>query len=140
MTPKDLDKESQQNIGMRHHRFLLSEINSLSALEEDWDGDGGLALFPAIAHQAKAFLSALGGNYTKRISDIFINPHGTITIEWINNLKEKLSIELGVNGYSYFLRQFNNQPVLTDGAEAFPDIQTFQTELDKIILTAAGQG
>ncbi len=44
----------------------------------------------------------------KQMHDFYPNSHGTTTFEWTNNSKEILSVEIGNEIFSFFIK-YNNQ-------------------------------
>lgn len=114
------------------YESLKDQINSLISLNENWDGYGSVSVLEEIGISAKTFLSTLNSSWIERVSDIYPNPHGTLTIEWENKVGEKLSLELGRNNFSYFIKQDDNQPILVDGKDTIPNLKDIESHLDKL--------
>ncbi len=51
-------------------------------------------------------------DYLSFADDIYENPHGTISIEWDNEFKEIISIEIGKETMSFFVK-LNDAPLAT---------------------------
>jgi len=99
---------------------LKIEIKNFEELGENWDGYGAVPVIPEIARVAETLLNILG-SFIDGITDVFPNPHGTITIEWENRNDEKLSLEIGKDNYSYFIRFNNETPELVNGSDILGD-------------------
>jgi len=109
--------------------LLKSKIDLFVGLENNWDGYGGVPLLKSIANKAKSFIPLLSGDLIDKISDIFPNNHGTITIEW-ENKKEKLSLEIGETNYSYFVKYNDGKaPKFVRGNDIVSDLQNFAQTL-----------
>jgi len=68
-----------------------------------------------------------------KVTDMFPNPHGTITIEWENKACEKLGLEIGVDNYSYFIRYNVGQPRLVNGQDILLDFKDFAQNLETLL-------
>ncbi len=85
--------------------YTLNEINtnilSFACLQKNWDGFGAFPLENKSCVNALSIVSMLNKDIINQISDLFPNPHGTLTIEWetINGL---LSLEIGNEEISYY--------------------------------------
>lgn len=84
---------------------IYNEIDVCVNLYYNWDGYGAIPLIKEIGDQTKTFISHLNNNQINSIDDIYPNPHGTIDIVWKNNIgdEEKIVLEIGLNGYTYFI-------------------------------------
>jgi len=109
-----------------------AQIDSLTALGKNWDGYGAVSVLAEIGQSAKIFLSTLNSSWIERITDIYPNPHGTIAIEWENKTGEKLSLELGLNNFSYFIKHDDNPPILVNGKDAIPNLKDLESDLDQL--------
>jgi hypothetical protein len=110
---------------------LKNEIDSFVDLGNNWDGYGAIATFPEIAEKSKRFISLLHDTFIDLITDIFPNPHGTITIEWENCDQEKLSLEIGKSNYSYFIEAKDNNPQFFNG-QALPSLEEISSKLGEL--------
>lgn len=107
-----------------------NELDRITNLKENWDGQGSLPVSSEILGISKklfTMIDALDG-----ISDIISNPHGTVTIEWTNNKKEKLALEIGANSYSYFVKYSDKKPKLVDGKNILLDTQMLTEDLGEL--------
>ena len=122
-SPNEL-KLFDRNIYLDNLGILKNQIEEFTKLPIGWDGYGAIPLIAEISDKAKCFISMLDDLFIDQISDIYPNPHGTLTVEWLNKSNNKLSLEIGVNNYSYFI---DNEPptlVTEDGA---PDLAQFSS-------------
>lgn len=85
--------------------YTLNEINSnilsFACLKNDWDGFGAFPLENKSSVNALSIVSMLNKEITNQISDLFPNPHGTLTIEWETS-NGLLSLEIGNEEISFF--------------------------------------
>lgn len=113
-------------------QFLKNEINSFVVIGENWDGYGALCVLDTIAHKTETLVGLLSSSLIDHVSDIFPNPHGTITIEWENRSGEKLSLEIGNSNYSYFIKFNESNPKLINGEDIFVDFKDFTKDLGEL--------
>lgn len=116
---------SAQGVFMRPTKFIELDINRFTKLKDNWDGYGGVPVSSAVADRVRKFVWSLDPSLTLKISDVFPNSHGTISIDWENEKQEKLSIEIGKTTFSYFV-DYNDvkETKLFDGV-GLPDIESF---------------
>lgn len=106
-----------------------NEIAEFSKLGENWDGYGASPVAGEIGEIAEQLLAMFSNDLIDRISDMFPNPHGTLTIEWENRENEKLSLEIGISNYSYFIRYKDNPPYLVNGHDVLHDNKEIASDL-----------
>lgn len=97
-------------------------IMSLYDLKSNWDGYGAIPPYPEIIQR----VSQLDKSYPG-CTDIYPNYQGTITLEYQKDYK--LSIELGLTGYSLFTTELT--PLLYNGD--YDDIRPFIDAYNKLI-------
>jgi hypothetical protein len=114
------------------HDLLKDEIDSLTSLKLNWDGYGAVPVFDKIAQTAKQLIEMLGSSFVERISDIFPNTHRTLTMEWENSHQEKLSLEIGKNNYSYFIKFNTTNPKFVNGENILSDLATITRDLGEL--------
>jgi hypothetical protein len=119
-------------VPLSKYESLKKDINEFVKLKENWDGYGAIPVLPSIAETANTLIDFLGSPFIDGISDIFPNPHGTITIEWQNRNKEKLSLEIGEINYSYFIKYKDENPLLVDGENILSDLKTVTSNLESL--------
>src|SRR5690349_20554665 len=64
------------------YEWIQNEILSFQFLEENWDGYGGIPVDQHIVDNAQQFICMVNDTLIDKISDVFPNPNGTITLEW----------------------------------------------------------
>jgi hypothetical protein len=114
------------------HDLLKDEIDGLTSLKLNWDGYGAIPVLDKIAQTAKQLIGILGFSFVERISDIFPNAHGTLTMEWENSHQEKLSLEIGENNYSYFIKFNTINPKFVNGENILSDLATITQDLGEL--------
>jgi hypothetical protein len=112
--------------------YFKSKINEFILLRDNWDGYGGVPLLQLIGDKANLFVTLLNSSYIDLIADVFPNPNGTITIEWETKKEEKISLEIGENNYSYFLKLNNKEPKFINGEDIITDKEIFTKALSKL--------
>lgn len=90
---------------------LFSKIISFVSLKNNWDGYGAIPLETKSSINAFEIINQLPNKLVEQIEDIGPNSNGTITIDWINNSNEEVSVEIGNSVFSYYVK-FNSQPLI----------------------------
>ena len=111
----------------------ISKVNEYISLNENWDGYNSIPVTSQSGQNAINFIICLNDSILEKVSDIFPNPHGTITFEWVNKLEEKISLEIGNNSYSYFVTHLNKNPKLIDGKDIFSNIGEITREISSLV-------
>jgi hypothetical protein len=119
------------HIYVDHLQALKNQIDSFTELEANWDGYDGVALLETISTKAKQFIALLDDIYIDKITDLYPNTHGTITIDWDNEKGEKLSLEIGENNHSYFIDKIDSKPSFFN-AQDLPNLEEFSSHLCEI--------
>lgn len=52
------------------------------------------------------------------ITEVYPNPHGTISIEWENLNNERLMVEIGEDGFSFYVK-YNTKSLITGEFDTF---------------------
>lgn len=112
--------------------FFKSKILEFTSLPNDWDGYGAVPLLKEIGVTATTFVTMLSSSYIDYISDIFPNPNGTLTIDWENQHGEKLSLEIGLKNYSFFVKYLNKQPNFVNGEDIIMDRESVTEALSEL--------
>lgn len=109
------------------------EIESFVNLSDNWDGYAAIPLYKPTAIKAKTFLLEIQ-EFVQYIDDIFPNPYGTLTIEFVNKEKDiKLSLEIGLTKYGYFTTETPHK--LYDSKEGLMDeLDYIKSELKRVLL------
>jgi hypothetical protein len=119
-------------ISRNRFEYLLNQIEELSALEDNWDRYGAVAPLTGVTSKVSQFVPFLAADFVEKITDIFPNPHGTVTIEWENRDKEIISLEIGLNNFSYFVKCNEEDPKFIDGQDIMASIDTLTEDLDHL--------
>ena len=82
---------------------IVSRILSLSKLENNWDGYGGIAPLPEVIGNAMNFVSSLHPFFLSHLEneDIMPTPHGTINFDWYHG-DDYVCVEIGKSNIGYF--------------------------------------
>ncbi|WP_407477066.1 hypothetical protein [Elizabethkingia anophelis] len=82
---------------------IIETIISFRSLQNSWDGYNALPLGVKCATNAIRFINIIDNNSLNKLSDIFPNPHGTISFEWENESNEIIALEIGKDTFSYYV-------------------------------------
>ena len=117
---------------------LKEKINEFTFLKENWDGYGALPLYKDIAEISIDFISKLD-KYVNKISDIYPNPNGTLTIRWKTVDDDILSLEIGMKNYSFFIRYSDNDksPVFVNGYNICLDVEVIVKKFEELFAEFA---
>ncbi|SRR5260221_7551033 len=122
--------ESEPLVIVDKYAWARNEIDKILALKQNWDGQGAVPVLSEVGETSVKLFNLPA--FIDGVSDIFPNPHGTITIEWTNARKEKLSLEIGVNNYSYFVKYSDKKPKLVDGKNILIDSKAITQDLGEL--------
>jgi hypothetical protein len=90
---------------------IVSNILSFHTLKQDWDGYGAIPSNVKTCANSISFLVEVK-EFKDYITEVYPNPHGTISIEWENLNNEKLVVEIGEDGFSFYIK-YNTEPLIT---------------------------
>ncbi len=119
-------------VPISQYDYLKDEIDSFLELKNNWDGYGASPVINEVAQATKRLIPLLASHLIDRVTDVFPNPHGTITIEWENRTKERLSLEIGQNNYSYFVKLNNTNPKFINGENILTDLKVITSDLGEL--------
>lgn len=106
---------------------LIEKILSFKSLQESWDGFGAMPLEIKSATNAINFLNILSKSHDFiNPTDIFPNPHGTVSFVWENSYDERLSLEIGNSSLSYYSLYNGSNP------EFFNNVELIDTNIEII--------
>lgn len=125
-------ENSNKVLSKTKYDVLAEKITSFVDLDKNWDGYGAVKVLPEVTKTASSLISMLNSSLTDRVTDLFPNPNGTITIEWENRRKEKLSLEIGQENYSYFVKFQDKKPLLVDGTAILSEFKDFSNHLEDL--------
>ncbi len=120
---KYVDEISFNKDFVTKHR-IIKNILSFKSLNQSWDGFGAIPLEIDSATNTIQLIDLVGEKLFCKINDYYPNPNGTISLEWKNNLNEKVSVEVGNDTFSYFVELaskevqfFNKQKINSKDAQ-----------------------
>ncbi|MCE7042011.1 hypothetical protein [Dyadobacter sp. CY312] len=106
---------------------VIKEIISFVSLNHSWDGYEAVPLEVESAANAIMLTNQLSDNVLlDKLTNLYPNPHGTISFEWENESNEILSLEVGNTSFSYYV-QFNSAET-----QQFDNISIMPTEISKL--------
>tara|TARA_R110001592_G_scaffold205863_2_gene456459 strand:- start:2339 stop:3010 length:672 start_codon:yes stop_codon:yes gene_type:complete len=112
---------------------LIRRIMSFKSLNRNWDGYGALPTEVQSASNAIIFMGYLNRRTLSKITDVYPNPHGTVTMYWENNNDETLSLEMGNEHFNYYLNLNSLEPITIDNVaiseKSANEISKFVSEL-----------
>ena len=109
----------------------IKNIFSFKILENNWDGYGAIPAEIESASNAVTFVSYLDEEVAGFIYDVFPNPNGTISFLWENNSKERLSLEVGNQTMSYYLKLNSQKPQIFNNKHINKFTQRIYKLIDK---------
>lgn len=113
---KELDELSVISIS-RSKEDILREILSFKILKNNWDGYGAYPAEVLATVKSILLLEKLTLKDLEKISDLFPNPHGTISLIWKNNSGERISLEIGNELMSYYVKYNGQEVIFQDNLE-----------------------
>lgn len=106
---------------------------SFANLEINWDGYGAISPIKSICESAAAFMSLLDNNLYNEITDVYPHSNGTISIEWERDIYNKMSLEIGTENYTYFLKMEGMDDVLIDRYSVIEDIDSISKNIKNLL-------
>lgn len=94
-------KNAQYQTEMNEMRKIILSSNALS---NNWDGFGAVPVGVQSANMAIALLEYLTPAVVKQIDDCFPESNGTISLKWKNEYAERVSVNVGSTGMSYYVK------------------------------------
>ena len=83
---------------------IRETILSSRALANNWDGFGAVPVGVQSASMAISLLENLTPAAIKQIDDCFPESNGTISLKWKNEYAERISVNVGSTGMSYYVK------------------------------------
>lgn len=83
---------------------LVERILSFKVLEQNWDGNDGIPLECSSAANAIHVVYVLSQKALNKLTDVYPNNNGTVTMLWVNNSGERISIGVGNKTFSYYCK------------------------------------
>lgn len=96
---------------------VIENIMAFKSLHQSWDGYGAIPLEVKSAANAVRFIYFLDDIIVEAINDVYPTPNGTISFVWENENNERLSLEIGNNTLSYYVKLNSQEPVFFNNIE-----------------------
>lgn len=99
---------------------FINEVLSFKTLQNNWDGYGAIPSGVKCTGKVISLAYKLPSKQIAKISEVFPNPNGTVTLEWENHSGERLVAEVGKNTFSYYVKlnsfdpKFYNEVLASD--------------------------
>ena len=81
------------------------QILSFKSLDNNWDGFGAIPINVQCATSALCIINYLEEPELSTIIDIFPNTNGSVCIKWGNNNGERLTLSIGADTFSFYLKK-----------------------------------
>lgn len=96
---------------------VVNSVTAFKFLNQSWDGYGAIPLEAKSTANAVRFIYFLDDRIVERINDVYPTPNGTVSFVWENENNERLSLEIGNNTLSYYVKLNSQEPVFFDNIE-----------------------
>ena len=84
---------------------VKSILSDLEKINDNWDGYGGSKPLEEIIERTNNFVTTkLTTIELDKLTDIYPNPNGTISLEFEKNKSRRISLEIGLNSASYYFK------------------------------------
>jgi hypothetical protein len=93
---------------------VKSILNDLKDVKDNWDGYNGVKPIESILTKSEIFLSGLTTIQLDKVTDIYPNPNGTISIEFYKDKDRRISLEIGESSSSYYFKKTKNDVEFND--------------------------
>lgn len=111
---------------------IRKNILAFKALNENWDGFGGLPLEVSSANNALMFIDAIPQFYFNSYFDLSISPYGTVDFAWDYSDNDECQLEIGNELFSAFFKSSKfNTVYLNNVAISEKSIQAVISHLAK---------
>jgi hypothetical protein len=98
-------------------QMLLHEVMSFKSLNNNWDGYGAIPTEAKSASNVINLANRISERQLSRLTDVFPNPNGTVTMEWENHSGERLVLEMGNETFSYYVKLNSLEPIFKDNLQ-----------------------
>lgn len=96
---------------------VIDKLIAFRSLNENWDGYGALPLQVKSTSNAVQFIYFLNDSIVEKLSDVYPTPNGTVSLVWENEVSERLTLELGSNTLSYYVKFNSQKPIFCNNIE-----------------------
>lgn len=80
------------------------QIERFKHLKHDWDGYGANPIDSHVAENTINVIQKISLKALKLLSDIFLNPNGTLSLLWEIESFKLISLEVGSSSFSYYIK------------------------------------
>ncbi len=105
---EEIAEEFNKQVSDERYQAVMNEIRatilSYNALANNWDGYGAIPLGVQSAAMAMSLLDFLSPAAIKQIDDCFPESNGTISLQWKNQYSERVSVNIGAEFMSYYVK------------------------------------
>lgn len=92
-----------------------SILSDLENVNDNWDGYGGSKPLKEIIERVSNFITTkLTTIELDKLTDIYPNPNGTISLDFEKNKSRKISLEVGINSVCWYFRLEENNVEFND--------------------------
>lgn len=117
-------EDFNKHVTDERYQAVMNEIRatilSYNALTNNWDGYGAIPVGINNANLALYLLDILTPAAIKQIDDCYPESNGTISMQWKNELQEKVSVNIGASSMSFYVKmsgvetEYYNKMVLNE--------------------------
>lgn len=101
---------------------VKSILSDLENINDNWDGYGGSKPLEEIIERTNNFVTTkLTTIELDKLTDIYPNPNGTISLEFEKNKSRRISLEIGINSVCWYFRVEENNVEFNDNMEINDD-------------------
>lgn len=94
---------------------VKSILNDLENVNDNWDGYGGSKPLEEIVERVSNFITTkLTTIELDKLTDIYPNANGTISLDFEKNKSRKISLEVGINSVCWYFRLEENNVEFND--------------------------
>lgn len=102
---KELSESSSSKF---NNKGVIKDVISFKSLTNSWDGYSAIPLEVESASNVISLMQYVGESFSKKLTDFYPNPNGTISFEWSNDSGEIISLEIGNLSMSYYVELNSN--------------------------------
>lgn len=114
---------------------FIEQILSFKSLVSNWDGYGAIPVGVKCASSAIKLLNALSISSVNKAYDIYPEANGSITMAWVNGRKERLTLSMGADAFSYYCQKNGKDAILVNHKPySQSNIDILDDEIQSIIL------
>lgn len=113
-----LDQVNDLCLGDRKDKYeIIKDVLSFKSLTNNWDGFGAIPVEIESASNVINLIDLIGENEFCKVSELFPNPNGTISLIWNNKSGEMVSLDVGNKNMSYYVDLMSQKTLYFDNIE-----------------------